>query len=76
MQVRAHFYMISRRKGTGEGQCVLRSKRLRLGYVMGSTMTNEYPTNDQLITNDWTIGGADLSRFGRSSNRFYVKKMT
>ena len=29
----------------GEEQGVLQSKCLLLGYVMGSTITNEYPTN-------------------------------
>ena len=54
MQISAHYYLIFRRKGTGEGQCVLQGKCLQLGYVMGGTITNEYPTNNQLITNDWT----------------------
>ena len=39
------FILFLRRKGTGEEQGVLQSKCLLLGYVMGSTITNEYPTN-------------------------------
>ena len=52
MQVCVHFYLIFRRKGTREEQGVLQSKCLLLGYVKGSTMTNEYPTNHQGINND------------------------
>ena len=55
MQVCAHFYLIFRRKGTREEQGVLQSKCLLLGYVKGSTMTNEYPTNLQGITNDSSL---------------------
>ena len=54
------FILFLRRKGTGEEHGVLRSKCLLLGYVMGSTMTNEYPTNHKLITNDWTFLGPDV----------------
>ena len=43
MQICVHFYLIFRRKGTGEEQGVLQSKCLLLGYVMGSVTSNEPP---------------------------------
>ena len=46
------FILFLRRKGIGEEHGVLQSKCLLLGYVMGSTMTNEYPTNIQRITKE------------------------